>query len=109
MTRLRLILAVFGLAFALVAGSALLPQQAPVPSALKAQPAAAPVTDCVNVARSTYQVTRGNLWAALDAYRNTAGCGGTTASAICYASNQWWGGWARWVVSTITSGQYTRC
>lgn len=67
------------------------------------------VMDCISVARNTFNVTRGNLWAAIGAVQSIPGCSSTISNSICWTSRQWWGSAARWVVSQITSGRYNRC
>jgi hypothetical protein len=88
---------------------ALVPSDAPVPQVLKVSEAHAAPLHCINVAKHTLAVTRGNLGAARNALRNTRGCGDTLSDGICWASRQWWGHGARATVWAVTGGRYTRC
>lgn len=106
---LRAAIGGLGLAAALVVAPSLVPTDAPVPSALKAEPASAGVWDCISVARNTFRVTGGDFSAALRAGRSVPGCGDTLSSGICWTSRQWWGGGARWTISQITGGRYSTC
>ncbi|QJY47929.1 hypothetical protein [Pseudonocardia broussonetiae] len=88
---------------------AVLPSGASVPAVFQVAEAQAAPQDCYNVARRTFAVTRGNLYAAIGAIRATGGCGDTLANGICHASRQWWGGPARATVRFITVNQYSTC
>lgn len=101
------------LAMAMFAGTAMVSPSAPIPSALKAEPAHASVSDCVKVARNTFAVYAGTpsqkLRAALRALASTSGCSTTLVNAICSASRQWWGYAARAIVRLVTWGKYSTC
>ena len=96
-----------------LAGTVALPQDAPVPGPFKAQEANAGAWDCVTVARNAFRVATGSpstkFTAFLRALRSASGCGTSAAASICYASNKWWGGWARTLISWATGGYYSRC
>lgn len=75
---------------------------------------AASLTACMTAIRTMAPATKFGVYGTLAAAA-TAGpvCGGwvgtLNARAICYASRQWWGGFARSVVRFLTYGRYDRC
>lgn len=66
--------------------------------------------DCVDIGRGIggFVATR-HPYFAMRAAVATRGCGTWMADSICWTSRQWWGGGARWIVSAITWGHYSRC
>lgn len=67
------------------------------------------LSDCRAVARTVYGTPWQKVYAATRSWGCGAWLGDMNASSICWQSQQWWGGHARWLVWAITWGQYTRC
>lgn len=116
---LRMILTIVALVMAMLATGV---------GTASATPVAAVSTSTVSTAGvSAAQIQLGSIWDCKAAAKNAGGApwnkvyaatrapgciqylGNQTANFICWADDQWWGGWARWIVWQVTGGQTNRC
>src|SRR5689334_15612912 len=72
------------------------------------------MSECITAAAGIGAALAGQgAWAAVCALAGSWGCdswlGGANASYICWADDQWWGGFYRLAVWVMTGGRYTRC
>jgi hypothetical protein len=66
--------------------------------------------NCINLQRATAAFVATRIpYFALRAGALAQGCGTWIADQICWTSRQWYGGGARWIVSMVTQGHYSRC
>src|SRR5207247_1104031 len=102
-------LGILAISSALLLAPTIIPADAPVPPMVGAEAANSSAIDCLNIADSIHGVTGGSPGGVNRLGRAVGGCVSTARSATCWASREWWGGFARWVIRRVTGGRYSTC